>query len=76
MRRGRRRHTGGTFMEAGGEAVSTSIDSRRAVDGVVGVRGSALWIASLFSVKWEAKSSVENEDRGKGVEILRGKRSM
>lgn len=59
-------------MEAGGEAVSTNTDSRRAVDGVVGVHGSALWIASLFPVKWEAKSSVENEDRGKGVEVLRG----
>ena len=63
-------------MERGGEAMSTHRESSRGGDGVVGARGSALWIASLFSVKQEARSSVENEDGGEGVEVLRGKRSM
>lgn len=51
MHKWRRRHTAGTFMETGGEAVSTSTDISRGGDGAVGVHGSALCIASLFSVK-------------------------
>lgn len=58
----RRWHTGGTFMEKGGEAESVVTDISRGGDGVVGVCGSALWIASLFSLKWEARSSGENEN--------------
>lgn len=49
-------------MEKGGEAESVVTDISRGGDGVVGVCGSALWIASLFSLKWEARSSGENEN--------------
>lgn len=41
-----------------------------------GVCGSSLWIASLFSMKWEAKLSTENEDRGEGVGGSGGERSL
>lgn len=38
------------------EAKSTCTGISRGGDGVVSVCGSSLWITSLFSMKWEARS--------------------
>lgn len=53
-------------MVTGGEAESACPDTSRAGDG----RRTLCKLSGLphfFSMKWEAKSSTENEDRGEGV---------
>lgn len=76
MQKWRMRSTGGSFMVTGGEADSTCTDTSRGGDAVVGVCGCSLHLALLFSVKWEARSSAENEHRGEDIGGLTGERSM
>lgn len=59
-------------MVTGGEAESSSTDSSREEDRVVEDWGCSLWIASFFSMKWEARSSIENEEKGEGFGGLKG----